>query len=54
MSLGGGRDSFSKHSRENNEDPVAKAIKKGEVPTLRDVKLSVKVMMTMFSFHCSI
>jgi len=54
MSLEGGRGSFSKHSREKNEDPIAKAIKKGEAPTLRDVKLSVKVIMSMFSFRPSI
>jgi meiosis-specific protein HOP1 len=50
MSLGDGHNSFSKHSGQNNEDPIAKAIKKGKPPTLRDVKLSVKVILSMLSF----
>jgi len=54
MSLGDGHNSFSKHSGQNNEDPIAKAIKKGKAPTLRDVKLSVKVISSMLSFLCSI
>ena len=54
MSLGDGHKSFSKHSRQNNEDPIATAIKKGKAPTLRDVKLSVKVILSMLSFPRSI
>ncbi|KIM48812.1 hypothetical protein M413DRAFT_86715 [Hebeloma cylindrosporum] len=45
MSLGDGHNSFSKHSRKTKEDPIAKAIKNGKAPTLRDVKLSVKTLL---------
>lgn len=47
MSLG---DSLNKMSlsADQRKDPVSEAIKKGKIPTLRDVKRSVKVRLLPF------
>ena len=43
MSLAGGQNLRSNKKDGTVEDPVAKAIKNGRAPTLKDVKMSVKV-----------
>ena len=48
MSLGKGLEKLPKDPKSRNiEDPVAKAIRNGKAPTVRDVKMSLKVR----SFH---
>lgn len=45
MSLGEGLENLSIGQKsKNTEDPVAKAIRNGKVPTVRDVKMSLKVL----------
>jgi hypothetical protein len=44
MSLGKGLEKLPiDPKRRNIEDPVAKAIRSGKAPTIRDVKMSLKV-----------
>ena len=44
MSLGKGLEKLPTDPKSRNiEDPVAKAIRSGKAPTIRDVKMSLKV-----------
>jgi hypothetical protein len=47
MSLGDGLQKMNLKGKNRRGDPVAEAAKKGKVPTLRDVKKSVKVCVVI-------
>jgi hypothetical protein len=45
MSMGEGLENLTVGQKSRNiEDPVAKAIRRGKAPTVRDVKMSLKVL----------
>jgi meiosis-specific protein len=53
MSLGEGLEKLTIDPKgRNSEDPVAKAIRSGKAPTLRDVKMSLKVLSSHIGLRC--